>query len=116
MTVSPPSRRPQPDCFPASRRGAAKLLPDLCRAGLFLLGTVAIACAAEPELLGPAFNLVAENDMVVRTDRHYTHGTKFTLLDPRWRWRARRVDFTSQSGWLNTRRTFGPSRLPRALE
>lgn len=80
MTVSPPSRRPQPDCFPASRRGAAKLLPDLCRAGLFLLGTVAIACAAEPELLGPAFNLVAENDMVVRTDRHYTHGTKFTLL------------------------------------
>ena len=36
--------------------------------------------AAEPDLLGPAFNLVAENDMVVRTDRHYTHGTKLTLL------------------------------------
>lgn len=38
------------------------------------------AAEAPSDLLGPAFNLVAENDMVVRTDRHYTHGTKFTLL------------------------------------
>ena len=41
------------------------------------------SCAADPtpaDLRGPAFNLVAENDMVVRTDRHYTHGTKLTLL------------------------------------
>ena len=39
------------------------------------------SCAADPtpaDLRGPAFNLVAENDMVVRTDRHYTHGTKLT--------------------------------------
>lgn len=33
-----------------------------------------------PGLLGPAFHLIGENDMVVRTDRHYTHGTKLTLL------------------------------------
>ena len=50
------------------------LLLSLAHAALF---------AAEPapaDLLGPAFHLIAENDMVVRTDRHYTHGTKLTLL------------------------------------
>ncbi|PAW82767.1 MAG: hypothetical protein B9S33_14700 [Pedosphaera sp. Tous-C6FEB] len=48
--------------------------------GLLLGGCAFGSHAAEPELYGPAFNLVAENDMVVRTDRHYTHGTKLTLL------------------------------------
>lgn len=38
------------------------------------------AAPAPSDLLGPAFHLIAENDMVVRTDRHYTHGTKLTLL------------------------------------
>lgn len=50
---------------------------------LFVVVARPAVFAAEPppsDLLGPAFNLVAENDMVVRTDRHYTHGTKFTLL------------------------------------
>ncbi len=49
-------------------------------AALALLPAGPLPRAAEPDLLGPAFNLVAENDMVVRTDRHYTHGTKLTLL------------------------------------
>lgn len=48
-------------------------------AALLLAGVLASHCA-EHDLFGPAFNLVAENDMVVRTDRHYTHGTKLTLL------------------------------------
>lgn len=42
--------------------------------------TASAADAPASDLLGPAFNLVVENDMVVRTDRHYTHGTKFTYL------------------------------------
>ena len=80
MTALPSSRCPQPDSFPASRRAAANLLLTLYLTGVVLLGAGAVSRAAEPELLGPAFNLVAENDMVVRTDRHYTHGTKFTLF------------------------------------
>lgn len=51
--------------------------------GLFLATARPAVFAAEPapsDLLGPAFHLIAENDMVVRTDRHYTHGTKLTLL------------------------------------
>ncbi len=55
-----------------------------CLGAVLLLAAVQSSVfAAEPppsDLLGPAFNLVAENDMVVRTDRHYTHGTKSTLL------------------------------------
>ena len=50
---------------------------------LLLAMTHTALFAAEPgpsDLLGPAFHLVVENDMVVRTDRHYTHGTKLTLL------------------------------------
>jgi hypothetical protein len=55
----------------------------LCQLARCLALASATLSAAEPvptDLLGPAFHLVAENDMVVRTDRHYTHGTKFTLL------------------------------------
>ncbi|MEN9572857.1 MAG: hypothetical protein RL514_712 [Verrucomicrobiota bacterium] len=51
--------------------------------GLLLASATATLFAAAPvpsDLLGPAFHLIAENDMVVRTDRHYTHGTKLTLL------------------------------------
>ena len=47
---------------------------------LLLVGCALASHGAERDLFGPAFNLVAENDMVVRTDRHYTHGTKLTLL------------------------------------
>lgn len=56
--------------------GRAMKLPLL----LALLAVTASAAASTNDLLGPAFHLIAENDMVVRTDRHYTHGTKFTLL------------------------------------
>ena len=56
-----------------------KSCPPL-RAALLLVTFAFASHGAEPGLLGPAFNLVAENDMVVRTDRHYTHGTKLTLL------------------------------------
>ena len=80
MTAHPPFRCTQPGPFRASHSAAENRLLAICLAGVVLLGTVSLACAADPELLGPAFNLVAENDMVVRTDRHYTHGTKFTLL------------------------------------
>lgn len=52
----------------------------LLRAALLLAGGALASHGAEHDLFGPAFNLVAENDMVVRTDRHYTHGTKLTLL------------------------------------
>ena len=51
--------------------------------GLLLGRAITTLLAAEsgpPALLGPALHLIAENDMVVRTDRHYTHGTKLTLL------------------------------------
>lgn len=54
-----------------------------CYAAVFLAGLPSLAPAADDpasDLLGPAFNMVVENDMVVRTDRHYTHGTKFTYL------------------------------------
>ncbi len=47
---------------------------------LLVVLTASLLPAEEADLRGPAFNLSAENDMVVRTDRHYTHGTKFTLL------------------------------------
>ena len=46
---------------------------------LLLLGPGSVV-AQISDLLGPAFHLIGENDMVVRTDRHYTHGTKLTLL------------------------------------
>ncbi|MBI5800173.1 MAG: lipid A deacylase LpxR family protein [Verrucomicrobia bacterium] len=50
------------------------------RAALALAACIPTSHGADHDLRGPAFNLVAENDMVVRTDRHYTHGTKLTLL------------------------------------
>lgn len=59
--------------IPSRRLGAA----------LFLVAVQSALPAAEPapsDLLGPAINMVMDNDMVVRTDRHYTHGTKFTFL------------------------------------
>ena len=34
------------------------------------------------ELFGPSISVMQENDLVVRTDRHYTQGLKFTCL---WR-------------------------------
>lgn len=80
MTAQPSFRCTPRNTLLARHRAAANRLLALCFAGVVLLGAVATARAAEPELLGPAFNLVAENDMVVRTDRHYTHGTKFTLF------------------------------------
>ena len=70
----------------ACRRPATRPAKNrrLLRAGpltaIVLVWLWACGWAAELDLLGPAFNLVAENDMVVRTDRHYTHGTKLTLL------------------------------------
>ncbi len=53
-----------------------------CAVWLLVLGGVPVRAAegTSTNLLGPAFHLIAENDMVVRTDRHYTHGTKLTLL------------------------------------
>ena len=62
--------------FPAMKRDSRYL-----RLAVLLFGGCAFSSnCAEHDLFGPAFNLVAENDMVVRTDRHYTHGTKLTLL------------------------------------
>ncbi|MFA6546307.1 MAG: lipid A deacylase LpxR family protein [Limisphaerales bacterium] len=52
-------------------------------AGFLVAAALPTLTPAEPppsDLLGPAFNLAVENDMVVRTDRHYTHGTKLTML------------------------------------
>ena len=80
MTAQPSVCCTQQRTFPANQRATANRLLAICLTGMVLLGAVAAARAAEPELLGPAFSLVAENDMVVRTDRHYTHGTKFTLF------------------------------------
>ncbi|PAW83513.1 MAG: hypothetical protein B9S33_13715 [Pedosphaera sp. Tous-C6FEB] len=80
MTARTSSTRIAAGTFPTGRKTNASRLLAIGHGVMVLLGLVAVGRAAEPELLGPAFNLVAENDMVVRTDRHYTHGTKFTLF------------------------------------
>lgn len=63
-------------------KGWSRLAVAHLAAWLVAHGTVALPAAEgiSTNLLGPAFHLIAENDMVVRTDRHYTHGTKLTLL------------------------------------
>jgi hypothetical protein len=54
---------------------------------LLIAASVATSLAAAsqtsadvPQLLGPVFNLWLENDLVVRTDQHYTHGSRASWL------------------------------------
>lgn len=74
-----------------------------------VLGGVVLAwaVAAEEPLLGPSVTVMHENDMVVRTDRHYTAGTKLNLLGSEVA-----VNGTNSSwpGWLADRvPDFGPT-------
>lgn len=52
-------------------------IPLLMAAGL-AAGTSTLADT--PQLLGPVLNLWLENDLVVRTDQHYTHGSRASWL------------------------------------
>lgn len=55
---------------------ATRLVPSLLGAVATLVGVAAHLAAETPVLLGPVSSLWLENDLVVRTDQHYTHGTR----------------------------------------
>ncbi len=59
--------------------------PGCPRAGWLLAWVLAAGVAAaddpgQPALAGEAFQVWTENDLIVRTDRHYTHGTRLGYL------------------------------------
>jgi lipid A 3-O-deacylase len=79
---------------------------------LFLVGLS--AHAAEP-LYGPVVTIMQENDLVVRTDRHYTQGLKFNFLggedskDQVDRWPVRMAEWLPSLGASFTAARYGLS-------
>lgn len=70
-----------------------------------LLLALAAACHAEDAvdtgLKGHVVNVWAENDLFVRTDRHYTHGTRVGYLGAERAWDEREKSCTGRLvGWL----------------
>ncbi|NBV24061.1 MAG: lipid A deacylase LpxR family protein [Proteobacteria bacterium] len=106
MNLSGCGSRTRESQFHMRTRGAGFWLGWL-GSGLLLVA-VASTTLAEDYLLGPAISVVHENDMIVRTDRHYTAGSKLNYL-------GGEVDLTDVNGrtgfagWLAKHApSFGP--------
>ena len=63
----------------------------------------AIGAETSNELFGPSISVLQENDLVVRTDRHYTQGLKFTYLSRE----ADAGDSTWAARWADALPDFG---------
>lgn len=68
--------------YPPARPRTTPALPKINFSAAFFGGcllalTVTVSAG---EFSGPSIGVMQENDLVVRTDRHYTQGLKFTFL------------------------------------